>query len=83
VPVRVLAIVIASFPIAVLMGMAFPSGIVRFKETSLGRAWAINGCASVIGPILAALIAMDIGVTGVMVACGFCYAAAAGFLRAP
>lgn len=81
-PVRVLALVVASFPVAVLMGTAFPSGVSTFKESNLGRAWAINGCASVIGPILAALIAMDVGVTCVMVACGVCYALAAGLLRA-
>ena len=40
-------------------------------------AWAINGCASVIGAVLATLLAIHVGFTAVVVAALVLYAVAA------
>ena len=57
-------------PIAVLMGMPFPVALSELGESNrelIPWAWAINGCASVISAVLAALIAVDYGFTVVIV----------------
>src|SRR5262249_45583280 len=51
-------------PLAFLMGMPFPLGIARLGREStylVPWAWCINGCASVIGAILATLLAIEFG----------------------
>lgn len=51
-------------PLAILMGMAFPSGMNFVNKYSLGAApwlWAINGFASVLFSIVSILIAIEIG----------------------
>jgi len=51
-------------PLAFLMGMPFPLGIARIGRESpdlVPWAWCINGCASVIGAILATLLAIQFG----------------------
>jgi len=56
-------------PIAILMGMPFPAALSELGESNRGLipwAWAINGCASVISAVLAALIAVDYGFTVVI-----------------
>ena len=67
-------------PPAFLMGMPFPIGL-----TSLGQqastltpwAWGINGCTSVIGAILAVLLAVEIGFSGLVLTAigGYLFAA--------
>jgi spermidine synthase len=49
---------------AVLMGIAFPSGIRligRFHENAIPWSWALNGGASVLGSILAMTVSMCLG----------------------
>ena len=57
------------------MGMPFPLGLARLGEGRPGLipwAWAINGCASVLGAVIAALFAIEFGFTAVIVmALGF------------
>jgi hypothetical protein len=43
-------------------------------------AWAINGCASVISAVLATLLAMEIGFSGVLLLAVLLYGAAARLL---
>ena len=73
------------FPLGFLLGIPFPAAISRLSRigsrSQIGWAWAANGCASVIGPILAVLLAIDFGFTAVMIAAAVGYAGAyAAFL---
>jgi hypothetical protein len=67
-------------PLAFFMGMPFPLGLARV-ETCEARlvpwAWAVNGCASVTGAVLATLLAIHVGFTMVIVAALVLYALAA------
>ena len=53
-------------PLAFLMGMPFPLAIRGLEEPLVPWAWGINGCASVVSPALATLLAIDIGLTGAL-----------------
>jgi len=56
-------------PLAFFMGMPFPLGLARVSDVApalVPWAWAINGCASVVGAVLATLVAMEAGFTGVL-----------------
>jgi hypothetical protein len=58
------------------MGMPFPLALSELSVSNRGLipwAWAINGCASVISAVLAALIAVDFGFTAVIVMAVFLY----------
>jgi hypothetical protein len=58
-------------PLAFLMGMPFPIGIRRLGRCAEGTvpwAWGINGCASVVGVMLASLVALEAG-TRVLLGC--------------
>ena len=68
------------FPLGFLLGVPFPVAVASLADEHamplLGWAWAANGCASVLGPILAVLLAMDLGFSIVMVVAAAGYAAA-------
>jgi hypothetical protein len=52
------------FPLGVLLGVFFPTGIrivLAEDERFIPWAWAINGCASVIGAVLSIIMAMSYG----------------------
>jgi len=73
-------------PLAFCMGMPFPLALSRVSAWAPGLvpwAWGINGCASVLSAILAALLAMNIGFTCVMLIAIALYLLAAASLRAP
>jgi SAM-dependent methyltransferase len=56
-------------PLAVFMGMPFPLGLGHVgahSEAFIPWAWGVNGCASVLSAVLAALLAMHVGFTGVV-----------------
>jgi hypothetical protein len=53
-------------PLAFLMGMPFPLAMRRLEAPLVPWAWGINGCASVVSPILATLLAVDFGFTAVL-----------------
>jgi hypothetical protein len=62
------------------MGMPFPLGLARLTEHRaelVPWAWAVNGCCSVFGAILAALLAIDLGFTAVIAIAACLYLAAA------
>jgi len=71
-------------PLACFMGMPFPLGIARVARESadfVPWAWGINGCASVISAILATILALHIGFTGVVVIAALLYLATPFLLR--
>jgi spermidine synthase len=67
-------------PLGFLMGMPLPMALVSLSQSNdnsqIGWAWAANGCASVIGPVLASLLAFDLGFTVVAVLAALLYAVA-------
>jgi len=70
-------------PLAVFMGMPFPLGLGHVgarSEEFLPWAWGINGCASVLSAILAALLAMHVGFTGVVTVAAILYLVAPALL---
>jgi len=74
----VIALVIIA-PLAVLLGMPFPTGLGIVGTEAPGLvpwAWGINGFFTVIGTILALMLAMMIGFVAVLVLAGLCYLAA-------
>ena len=80
--VKIAAAFVLIAPLATLMGMPFPRALARLDAVDpslLPWAWGINGCASVIGAVLAALIAIHHGHTVVILAGVMLYAAAAVF----
>ncbi len=67
---RIVLVLVVLAPLGMLLGMPFPMGLKALGATApddVPWAWAINGCASVISAVLAALIAVHIGFTLVMV----------------
>jgi hypothetical protein len=69
---RIIACCVLFFPAGVLMGMPFPLGLSllgRREPDLIPWAWAVNGCCSVVSPILAMLIALSTGFTVVLL-CG-------------
>jgi spermidine synthase len=78
----VLALIV--LPLGVLMGMPFPAAV-RMLERAEPRlipwAWGINGCASVLGSVGAALLALHGGFHAVMLLAGLAYAGAGAAIR--
>ena len=67
-------------PLATLMGMPFPRTLVRLRRLEpdlVPWAWGTNGCASVVGAVLATLLAIHLGQSIVIGCAAFLYAAAA------
>ena len=75
---RLLVSIMLIAPLGFLMGMPFPLGV-RMLSTSnkqyVNWAWAINGCASVIGSILPIIVALYFGFSQVYVLAGAMYLA--------
>jgi len=77
---RILISVALIAPLAFFMGMPFPLGLGRIEPTDarlIGWAWGINGCASVVGAVLATLLAIHVGFSAVVVAALVLYGVAA------
>jgi len=81
---RVLVTVALQFPLGTCLGMYFPTGIelLRRNDPSLiPWAWAVNGIASVASSVLAVILGMSIGFSGVaFVAAGIYCAGTLGLL---
>jgi hypothetical protein len=61
---KVLISIVLIGPLAFFMGMPFPLGLARVgaaMESLIPWSWGINGCASVMGSILATLLAIHLG----------------------
>ena len=81
---RMGAVVVGLAPLAVLMGLPFPIGLAWLEANAPGLtpwAWAVNGCASVIAAIMAALVSLSFGFTTVLLAGAGVYALAGWLLR--
>jgi len=79
--VRLAASIIALAPLGFLMGVPFPSGIAlvnRIAPDLIPWVWGVNGCASVIASIGAALLAVSFGFSWVLLAAAASYATALG-----
>ncbi|MBN1426036.1 hypothetical protein JXA88_15915 [Candidatus Fermentibacteria bacterium] len=78
-PVRALVSFLMLAPLGLAMGAPFPLGLRSLAEN--GRAlvpwmWATNGYFTVIGSVLAVIIALNIGFTAVFTVSALCYATA-------
>ena len=81
--VKIVAAFALIAPLATLMGIPFPRALARLNAVDpslLPWAWGINGCASVIGAVLATLLAIHVGHTVVILVGVVLYAAAAAFV---
>lgn len=81
---RVVVAVASIAPIGLFMGIPFPAGIRAVEVMKPGLVpwlWGVNGYASVMGSILAALIALESGFSTVMLAAAAAYAVAWVLLR--
>jgi len=68
-PVKMLAAVVMLGPLAFCMGMPFPLALTEIGTEGpalIPWAWAINGCASVVAAVLAALLAVHFGFAAVI-----------------
>jgi hypothetical protein len=73
---KILLTLIWIAPPAVLMGMPFPVGLRQLSaqnDTLIPWAWGINGCFSVISAVLAAVLAVELGFSAVMLCAGGAY----------
>jgi spermidine synthase len=78
-PARIAAAILLAAPLSFAMGMPFPIGLTATRHndpTLMPWAWGINGCASVLSAILAVLLAIEIGFSGVMLSAILFYALA-------
>jgi hypothetical protein len=67
--VRITLAVLCVFPVGLLMGVPFAAGLRRLQaeaSSSISWAWALNGAASGISGVLAAMISLDAGFTVTM-----------------
>jgi len=63
-------------PLALLMGMPFPTGLSALglmPHGSIEWAWALNAAASVLGSALAIMIALELGLTAVLLSAAGAY----------
>jgi spermidine synthase len=78
-PLRIVTAILLAAPLAFVMGMPFPLGLAGTRLNNpqlMPWAWGINGCASVLSAILAILLAIEIGFSGVMLSAVMLYALA-------
>jgi hypothetical protein len=76
---KILISVLLIAPLAMCMGVPFPTGMQRLADTraeAIPWAWAINGFASVVGAVLATLLAIHLGFAAVILLAASIYAAA-------
>jgi hypothetical protein len=79
--IRLGVTIIVIAPVGFLMGIPFPGGIRwilgSYEHSSqIPWIWAVNGAASVVSSVLAALLALSFGFNWVLSIGAFCYAAA-------
>jgi len=90
---RIVIAVVALAPLGLLMGMPFPKGLALLEQkapcdsdTLIAWAWGVNGAASVVASILAALLALSFGFSTVLAVGAVCYVGAwvtVGAIRVP
>ena len=72
--------ILALVPVGLFLGQWFPAGIRRLEDRPalIPWVWAVNGWASVLGAVLAIILAMSLGFPAVYLAACACYVGAAG-----
>lgn len=75
-PSALLSVAISIFSIGFFMGIPFPVGLSKINRENIPIAWSLNGGFSVIGSILAIILAMTIGFDFVMISSAIIYATA-------
>ena len=76
--IRLLATPVIIAPLGLLLGIPFPIGVrllEGLKRDLIPWAWAVNGCASVLGSILPTIIALSFGFSVVFLVAGVTYLA--------
>lgn len=79
---RLAETVVVLAPLGLLMGMPFPLGIHWLERAGppdaglVAWAWGVNGAASVVSSVLAALLALSFGFSAVLAAGALCYGGA-------
>jgi hypothetical protein len=62
--IKIILVFFTLIPLGLLMGIPFPAGLKILSEQNkslISWAWAINGCFSVLAPILTIILAMAVG----------------------
>jgi hypothetical protein len=80
-PAKAVLVFLAVLPTGLLMGIPFPLGLSQLGAQSpelVPWAWAVNGCCSVLAPVLAVMIALSAGYGIVLLAAAAMYAFAYG-----
>ena len=73
---RVIIAIVIIAPLGFTMGLPFPIGLKalgKSAENYVPWAWAINGCASVIGAVLAMTLSVSFGFSAVLLAAAGMY----------
>ncbi len=81
---RVIILGLSLVPMGVLMGFPFPFGLEWLEKAGSKLtpwAWAVNGCASVVAAVLAAMISLSLGFTIVLLIGAIFYGLAALAIR--
>jgi hypothetical protein len=63
---RIVWMSVPLFILGLMLGRLFPLGLRRLDENEIPWAWALNGSASVLGSIVAVLLAMQFGFSAVL-----------------
>lgn len=82
--VKIIISVALIAPLAMCMGVPFPTAMARLAvaaEEAIPWAWAINGFASVVGAVLATLLAIHLGFVAVILLAVLIYGLACAALR--
>jgi hypothetical protein len=82
-PVRIMLSFIVVLPAGILMGIPFPLGVSILSSAAprlIPWAWAVNGCFSVLSPILAIMLALSAGFRTVLLAGAVMYLLAYGVI---
>lgn len=81
---RIFALGASIVPLGILMGFPFPFGLVwleRAESNLIPWAWAVNGCASVVAAVFAAIISLSAGFSVVLLLGAIFYGGAALAIR--
>ncbi len=81
---RIVITVLVLVPLGMLLGVPFPRGLTLVGQTSPQFApwvWAVNGCASVVSAVLAAMIALTWGFLAVLWGAALAYGLAGVVIR--
>jgi hypothetical protein len=81
---RIMLTAVFLFPLGLLLGVPFPRGLVLVGRTAPELApwvWAVNGCASVVSAVLAAMIALTWGFSAVLWSAALAYGLAGLVIR--